>query len=213
MTGRSRAVAGGAAVALAVAVAGCAGSSGEDSGSPVSLGPSTSVLHGSEIRRPYPLPDQRFTDTAGKSYVPARDAAAPITLVFFGYTHCPDVCNVVLANVAAALRRADPEVRDKTQLLFVTTDPERDTDRVVRDYLDRFDTAYVGLRAPLATMKAAAASLHIAYAGTTKVTGGGYDVEHGTQVTAFRDGQAAVVWSAETPVADLRADLAELAGA
>ena len=60
-------------------------------------------------------------------------------------------------------------------------------------------------------MKAAAASLNIAYAGKDAATGGGYEVSHGTQVTAFRDGTARVVWSAETPVRDLRSDLARLA--
>ncbi|MGZ4597981.1 MAG: SCO family protein [Actinomycetes bacterium] len=201
-----------ALAAAALAVSGCAGGSAADApGSPVAVGKSASSLHGTAIQHPYPLPDLQFTDTSGRRYVPAKDAAAPVTLVFFGYTHCPDVCNVVLANVAAALRRSDKEVRANTQLVFVTTDPQRDTDRVVRDYLDRFDPGYVGLRAPLATMKAAAAALHISYDGTTPVAGGGYEVTHGTQVTAFRDGRAAVVWSAETPVADLRADLAALA--
>jgi protein SCO1/2 len=168
-------------------------------------------MRGTAITATYPLPDERFTDTAGKPFVPAGDAKAPVTLVFFGYTHCPDVCNVVLANVASALRRSDDTVRDRTQLLFVTTDPKRDSGEAMRDYLDRFDTSYVGLRSPLATMKAAAASLHIAYGGTSADAGSGYEVEHGTQVTAFRDGKAAVVWSAETSVADLRADLTRLA--
>lgn len=213
--GHSRRTAASAAAlvaATAVTLAGCAGGSRDDN-RPVAVGQSASSLHGTAIGHPYPLPGQQFTDTAGRPYVPAKDAAAPVTLVFFGYTHCPDLCNVVLANVAAALRRTDQDVRDKTQLLFVTTDPQRDTDQVVREYLDGFDKDYVGLRAPLATMKAAAASLHISYDGKTKVAGGGYEVTHGTQVTAFRQGNAAVIWSAETPVADLRADLTELAGA
>jgi protein SCO1/2 len=212
---RSALVAAAAAVAAvaALALCGCAGGSGDDRDSPVAVHRSASSLHGTAIQHSYRLPGQRFTDTSGRAYVPAQDAAAPVTLVFFGYTHCPDLCNVVLGNVAAALRRADRDVREKTQLLFVTTDPRRDTDRVVREYLDRFDRRFVGLRAPLATMKAAAASLHIAYDGTTKVPGGGYEVTHGTQVTGFHNGKAAVIWSAETPVTDLRADLAELAGA
>jgi protein SCO1/2 len=205
---RSAAVA--AVATAAVVLAGCS-TGGDDSGAAVAVRQDASPLHGTAIQNPYPLPAQQFTDTAGKTFVPASDAQAPVTLVFFGYTHCPDVCNVVLANVASALRRADKQVRDRTQLLFVTTDPHRDTDEVVRGYLDRFDPAFVGLRAPVAMMKAAAASLHIAYDGTTKAAGGGYEVNHGTQVTGFRRGQAAVIWSAETPVADLRADLAELA--
>ena len=56
-----------------------------------------------------------------------------MTLVFFGYTHCPDICNIVLANIASALRGAEPAVRDDVRLLFVTTDPARDTPDVVRE--------------------------------------------------------------------------------
>jgi protein SCO1/2 len=140
-------------VALVLLLSGCAGAS-SSAGNPVEVDSSPSALHGTAIGKPYPLPSQRFTDTRGRAYVPAHDATAPVTLVFFGYTHCPDVCNVVLANVAAALRRTEQGVRDDTQLLFVTTDPARDTDAVMRRYLDRFDPSYVGLRAPVATTKA-----------------------------------------------------------
>ena len=204
---RRRVVALLAALALA---GGCASSDSPDDAAAELAAPRSTGFSGAAIERPYPLPDQSFTDTSGRRFVPVQDAAAPVTLVFFGYTHCPDVCNAVLANVAAALRRADDPVRDQVELLFITTDPERDTPEVIRGYLDRFDPTYVGLTAPLETVKAAAASLHIAYAGKEPATGGGYEVSHGTQVTAFVDGKARVVWMAETPVKDLRSDLARL---
>jgi protein SCO1/2 len=199
-----------AAAVLAVALtAGCASSGG---GASEHAGhPSSGTFAGAAIEHPYPLPDQAFTDTAGRRFTPAADADRPVTLVFFGYTHCPDVCNTVLANVASALRRVDAPVRDKVELVFITTDPERDTPDVVRGYLDRFDPAYVGLTAPLETVKSAAAAMHIAYAGKEPAAGGGYEVSHGTQVTAFRDGTARVVWMADTPVKDLRSDLVRLA--
>ena len=82
---------------------------------------------------------------------PVDAPVAPVTLVFFGYSHCPDVCNAVLADVAAALRRADDTVRERTTLLFVTTDPARDTPEVMRDYLARFDPSFLGLRTDLET--------------------------------------------------------------
>jgi protein SCO1/2 len=199
-----------AAALLAVALtAGCASSSGDAADHAGHL--TSGGFAGAAIDHPYPLPDQAFTDTAGKPFTPAADADRPVTLVFFGYTHCPDVCNTVLANIASALRRVDTPVRDKVEMVFITTDPERDTPTVVRGYLDRFDPSYVGLTAPIETVEAAAASLHIAYAGTEPAAGGGYEVSHGTQVTAFRGGTARVVWMAETPVKDLRSDLARLA--
>jgi protein SCO1/2 len=196
---------------MAVALPGC-GSGAAESDSPVVEGSTASgAFHGAAIQQPYPLPDQTFTTTSGTEVELPSAARTPVTLVFFGYTHCPDVCNVVLANVASALRRSDPSVRKTTTVLFVSTDPDRDTATTIRQYLDRFDPHFVGLRAPEATMKAAAAAMHIAYAGKDATSGGGYDVSHGTQVTAFRDGKARVVWMAETSVRDLRADLARLA--
>lgn len=168
-------------------------------------------FRGTVIRNGVPLPDEEFIDTSRRRYVPLRHAKAAVTLVFFGYTHCPDVCNVVLANIASALRRAEPGVRERAELLFITTDPKRDTPDVLRDYLDRFDRSYVGLTADLTSIRSAAASLHIAYEGEHDVRDGNYEVMHGTHVTAFVDGKSRVLWAAETSVAELRADLSKLA--
>lgn len=166
---------------------------------------------GTAIRTGFPLPTMQFTDTAGRPYVPATQAKRPVTVVFFGYTHCPDVCNVVLANVAGALRRSPPSVREQVELVFITTDPERDTPEVIRSYLDGFDRQFIGLTAPESTIRSAAKSMHIAYEGKHDETAGGYEVMHGTQLTGFVDGKARVLWRAETPVRDLRSDLALLA--
>jgi protein SCO1 len=174
---------------------------------------------GTAIRAAYPLPDQEFTDTSGSPVVPAEEAADGVTLVFFGYTHCPDICNVVLANIASALRRSSKDVRDSTRMIFVSTDPARDKPTVLREYLDRFDPRFDGLVAPAGTVAQAAEELHISYERPDGSIGGhdgaghagGYQVEHGTYTTAFVDGEATVVWSDTTPVADLRADLSRLA--
>lgn len=196
----------------ALALGGCAGGSTGDAAD----GPAASVRTngqsgwgGTPVRNGYPLPDQEFRDTQGRAYVPASDAGADVTLVFFGYTHCPDVCNVVLANIAAALRGSDETVRRSVEVLFVTTDPARDTPPVLREYLDRFDPAYTGLIAAVETVERAADDLHISYE-RPHGDHGRYEVEHGTHTTAFVEGRARLVWSPETSVAALRADLARL---
>ena len=158
----------------------------------------------------YPLPDDTYTDTAGRQVSMADASTAPVTLVFFGYTHCPDICNVVLANIAAALRGARPAVRDDVRVLFVTTDPARDTTDVVREYLDRFDPSFEGLVAPEDTVERSAKSLFIAFERPDGSHGGSYEVDHGTYTTGFVDGTARVVWSAETTVGGLRSDLERL---
>ena len=193
-----------AAVAL---VAGCASSTSD----PTISANGETGWHGTAVSRGYPLPDLPFTDTEGQRVTPTEVARTPVTLVFFGYTHCPDICNVVLANFASALRGADPAVRKDIRMLFVTTDPARDTPDVVRDYLDRFDPTYEGLVAPVGTVEKAARALYISYEKPDGSQGGSYLVSHGTYTTAFLRGSARVVWSADTTVADLRADLTRLA--
>lgn len=194
-------------VAALLLLAGCASGSDQSAGVRAN---GTAGWHGTPVTTGYPLPDQQFTDTSGDPVVPAEAAGDAVTLVFFGYTHCPDICNVVLANIASALRGSTPKVRAATRLLFVTTDPARDTPEVVREYLDRFDPSYDGLVAPVGTVEQAAQALHVSYERPDGSTGG-YEVQHGTYTTAFVDGRARLVWSADTSVADLRADLARLA--
>ena len=168
--------------------------------------------HGTTVPDGYPLPAVPFTDTAGASTTLADEARTPVTLVFFGYTHCPDICNVVLANMASALRGTSPAVRNDVRLVFVSTDPQRDTTKIVRGYLDRFDPHFAGLVGPVDDVAKAARALYISYERPDGSTGGSYLVDHGTYTTAFVRGQARLVWSDTTPVADIRADLVRLSG-
>jgi protein SCO1 len=117
----------------------------------------------------------------------------------------------VLANIAAALRGAPPAVRDDVRMVFVTTDPARDTPDVLRDYLGRFDRSFVGLAAPVDTVAKAARALYISYEKPDGSRGGSYEVDHGTYTTGFVHGTARVIWSDTTTVAALRADLTRLA--
>jgi protein SCO1 len=197
----------GVALAAAALVAGCAsGSTATTAGAGGGTG-----WHGTAVTKGYPLPGQSFTDTEGQRVTAADVARTPVTLVYFGYTHCPDICNVVLANFASALRGASPAVRKDVRMLFVTTDPARDTPHVVRDYLDRFEPSYEGLVAPVGTVAKAAKALYISYEKPDGSMGGSYEVDHGTYTTGFLRGKARVIWSEDATVADLRADLTRLA--
>ena len=68
-----------------------------------------------------------------------------ITLLFFGYTYCPDECPMHMANIGAALKKLPPGIADQVKLVFVTTDPARDTPVELRRWLDNFDRHFVGL--------------------------------------------------------------------
>ncbi|MGY1744075.1 SCO family protein [Blastococcus sp. SYSU D00695] len=124
-------------------------SSGHDhSGGAVVEGPDDRYA-GIDLPEPYQRPSFTLTDTSGAAYDFAERTAGTPTLLFFGYTNCPDICPTTMADVALAYRRLDPAVAEQVQMVFVTTDPATDTAEVLRQYLDRFDAdlpvSFVGL--------------------------------------------------------------------
>ena len=104
---------------------------------------------GLDLAEPYRRPTFTLTDTTGAAYDFKAATAGRPTLLFFGYTNCPDVCPTTMADVAVALRGLDPAVAAEVQVVFVTTDPAFDTPEVLGEYLGRFDadlaTRFVGL--------------------------------------------------------------------
>jgi len=118
-------------------------------------------LRGSVMDPPIPKPDLVLTDTRGQAYDLRRETDGYLTLVFFGYTYCPDVCPVHMATLGAAIGDLQPEVRDRTKVVFVSTDPERDTPERLRAWLDGFDPSIVGLRGPVDEINAALATMKL----------------------------------------------------
>lgn len=182
------------------------------SGAPVEVsGGADSPYRGTAVSG-LPLPDVTLTDAAGRPFRLRADTRHLVTVVFFGYTNCPDICPTTMADLALARRRLSAAERDRVQVVFVTTDPRRDTPRVVGGWLARFDPSFVGLTGPLPVIEKAAKALGIAVTGEQRLPGGGYAVGHGTQVLAFGpDHDARVVWSGGTTVADYAHDLRLLA--
>ena len=168
-------------------------------------------LTGAVLDQPYAVPDTPLTDTDGAAYSLAADTDKRLTLVFFGYTHCPDICQVVMATLASAVTRLDDADRDDVDVVFVTTDPERDTEGVLRTYLEHIDPDFVGLTGPLAEIVRVATGLHIGIEQGEKLPSGGYDITHGTSVLGI-DGkdQVPIVWSQETSATQYAADIHQL---
>ena len=196
-----------ALLALALALTACGGDSDEPA---IRVQGQSTEWNGSLVGPGYPLPGQTYETTSGEKYVPAKDAVKPVTLVFMGYTSCPDICNVVLANLAAALRGAPVDVQDSVEVLFISADPARDTAPVIEEYVSRFDPDFVGLRASTETVAATAKDLNQSYDPPAADAEGAYEVEHGTYTTAFADGEAVLVWRPEAAVGDIREDLVRL---
>jgi protein SCO1/2 len=168
-------------------------------------------LNGAVLTDPYVVPTTPLTATDGSSYSLADSTDRRLTLVFFGYTHCPDICQVVMASLASAMTRLDDADRKQVDVVFVTTDPERDTEQVLRDYLDHFDPGFVGLTGDLATIVDVGNSLAIAIEHGAKLPSGGYDITHGTSVLGI-DGndQVPIVWTQGTSAAQFASDIHQL---
>lgn len=153
-----------------------------------------------------------LTDTGGKPYSLVTSTTKPLTLVFFGYTHCPDICPMVMANLASAMTRLDADERKKVDVVFVTTDPSRDTPEVLRRYLDRYDEDFIGLTGPIGTIAKVAQPLAVYVAQGQRLPSGGYDLNtHSTQVTAIgADDKARVLWTMGTSSAQYASDIRTL---
>lgn len=167
-------------------------------------------LGGSSLPQPYTMPDVTLTDTSGRPYNLTTSPSRPVTLLFFGYKNCPDVCITVLADVAVALQRLESAERDHIQVIFITTDPARDKPPVIRKYLDGFDPTFVGLTGSLATIKSAAEQVGVDIQGMKRLPSGGYEVGHSTQVVGFDRNAGVVLWTPGSAVGDLKHDFALL---
>ena len=190
-------------LAAALLLTGCASGSSE--------GAEHGGLHGTTLKNPFEAPAVPLTDTDGAPYSLAAQTDKPLTLLFFGYTNCPDVCQMVMANIASALARLDKAQRSDVDVVFVTTDPSRDTEKVLRDYLDRFGEGLTGLTGDLDTIVDLAKSYGVFMEHEKKLASGGYDVSHSTNVFAIdAHDETAITWRAETSPADLAADVTTL---
>ena len=119
---------------------------------------------------PFHLEDQN-----GKP-VSDQDMKGRPFLVFFGFTHCPDVCPTTLFDMSQLLRQLGPDA-DRTGALFITVDPERDTPAVMKDYLSNFDPHLRGLTGDQASVGAAIRAYRV-YAKKVPLPGGDYTMDH-----------------------------------
>lgn len=166
-------------------------------------------FRGTYLDDPYVVPDIPLTDTDGSPYSVAT-STAPLKLVFFGYTNCPDICQVVMSTIASAVARLDDAQRKDVEVVFVTTDPARDTEKVLRSYLDRLDPAFVGLTGELDRIVDLAEPLKVFLAKGRKLPSGGYEVDHTTHVFGVTGDQARVAWAQGTSPAAMSADIIRL---
>lgn len=191
-------------LALVPGVAACA--SGDDPGD-------EGRYAGRELDQPVAKPSFTLTNVeTGEPWAFAEETEEKVALLFFGYTHCPDVCPVHMGNLAAVLKDLPTDVARRIEVVFVSTDPERDTPERMRAWLGGFDRSFVGLRGSREAVNAIEAELRLpsSVVEESDSTGERF-VGHAAQVLAFGlDDTARVAYPWGTRQRDWRRDLPRL---
>jgi protein SCO1/2 len=120
--------------------------------------------------------DFSLTDHNGKVRTLA-DFKGKIVAVFFGYTHCPDVCPTTLSDFAAALQQLGPQA-ERVQVIFVTVDPERDTPDLLKQFVPAFNPGFLGMYGDEDTLKRLAKEYKVVYQKTSVKGAGDYLIDH-----------------------------------
>jgi protein SCO1/2 len=184
---------------LALVVAGCGGDV------------ASTELQGAVVESATPKPSFVLTDTAGEPYDFVEQTEGKLTLLYFGYLNCPDICPVHMAQIAEVFDQLPAVARDAV-VVFVSVDPDRDSPEEIRTYLDNFDSRFVGLTGTMAELESAqtAAGIPLArYVGEGET----YTVDHAGWVIAYApDGLNHSVYPFGTRQSQWTNDLQILAG-
>lgn len=147
----------------------------------------------------------QLIDQDGRTVTDADFKGKPL-LVFFGYTHCPDVCPTTLFELSEVMRKLGPEA-DKVNAVFVTVDPERDTPAVMKDYMSSFDPHVHGLTGDNEAIAKVLRQYRV-YAKKAPQPNGDYAMDHTAIVYLMdKDGRFVAPFNAGRKVEDAAADL------
>jgi protein SCO1/2 len=176
---------------------------------PTASGGAESKYRGGLVSPPLPKPKFTLTDTSGAPFDFSAKTQGYVTLLFFGYTHCPDMCPLQMSTLAQAYRKLPPVIADRFKVVFVTTDPARDTPQVLRSWLDHFDKRFIGLTGSQSAIDAAQVSAEMTPAKKSAIrTDGNYEVGHALFVFAYtKDNLAHMVYPGGVQEEDWTHDL------
>lgn len=201
--------------AVALALAGCGGTngtaaSGHSHSAPASVSAVKGKYAGINLPKPYRRPAFTLTDQDGAPFDFAAATKGRPTLLYFGYTNCPDVCPTTMADIAVALRGLDATLAKQVKVVFVTTDPKRDTPAVLGEYMTRFDSdlpvRFIGLTGDQAAVD------HAQEAAGVPVAEDGGQTHSALLLLYGSDDQAHVAFDAGNSSRDIAHDLPLVAG-
>ncbi|MEE1818785.1 SCO family protein [Streptomyces sp. NPDC004288] len=208
------------AIVAALGITAAVGLGGNDdkpsgSGSAVAevSGGTDSTKAATVLDRPFTKPALVLTDTKGQKYDLRERTKGKPTLIYFGYTHCPDVCPMTMSNIAIARKQLPKADQDKLQVVFVTTDPERDTSAELAKWLPAAgDPSFTGLTGDFSAIQAGARQIGIGIDPPTKDKEGNVVSMHGAQVVAFSPttDQGYVLYGEDTSIDDYAKDLPKI---
>ncbi|MFC3392493.1 SCO family protein [Aidingimonas halophila] len=158
------------------------------------------------------MPDLDFelVDENGEAVTDDEYLGNP-TLLYFGFTYCPDVCPNTLSRLATAIGQLDAEVRDDIRVLFVSVDPGRDTPEVLSRYTDAFGPQFIGLSGDNSALDAVTKRYRVTYSYGEEDSDGNYDVTHSSAVFAFdQNGEAQFMIRDTDSMQDIVSDLDQL---
>ncbi len=197
----------------ALLLSACGSSSG--SGSAVDNAASVSAgaqQPGTVLDTPFTKPALDLTDNHGKPFDLVKQTAGHPVLLYFGYTHCPDVCPTTMSDIALAKSRLPKADQDELRVVFVSSDPTRDTPARLNAWLGAIDKSFIGLTGKFATIQAAARSVGVGISPPVKEKDGSVTVTHGAEVLAFwpKDDKAHVLYMSGTSESAYQHDLPKI---
>ncbi|AIY39775.1 Cytochrome oxidase biogenesis protein Sco1/SenC/PrrC [Collimonas arenae] len=160
---------------MVLSLAAC-GDKSAGSSQEMTLSPAKSAFNNTDVTGLGYARDFALTDHTGKPRTLA-DYKGKVVVVFFGYTQCPDVCPTTMVEMANVLKEMGP-LASKVQVLFVTVDPERDTQELLSKYVPAFDPSFVGLYGDAAATEKVAKEFRVFYQKVPGKTPGSYSMDH-----------------------------------
>jgi protein SCO1/2 len=170
------------------------------------LGPSRSPFFGVDVTGAKMGGELRLKDSTGKDRTLA-DFRGKVVALFFGYTHCPDVCPTTLADMAKAMRLLGTDAQ-RVQVLFVTVDPKRDTPELLGQYVPAFDPSFLGLWGDAGATTKATKDFNIYFQERAGKDAASYTVDHTAQSFVIdKEGRLRLVWPYGIEPAQMAGDL------